>query len=257
MNETKSPPRPKVRLFVGDDLRAGVSIDLNRDQSHKVGHVLRLKAGDGISLFNGRDGEWASTLERISKKSCTVSVDALRRSQTPTPDLWLAFAPIKRARLDFVAEKATELGVSEIHPVVTRRTNVQRIKGERLAANAREAAEQCERLDIPVVREAVSLDDLLLAWPVDRHLMWCDESGGGAPAVDVLGGLDAATCAAPWAVLIGPEGGFDADEQAAIAALPNAHAVSLGPRILRADTAAAAALSLWQAVLGDWRVTHS
>jgi len=257
MNETVSQARPKVRLFVEDDLGAGLLVDLNKDQSHKVAHVLRLKTGDTVGLFNGRDGEWSGRLQAVGKKRCAVKLEALHQPQTPVPDLWLVFAPIKRARLDFVAEKAAELGVSEIRPVVTRRTNVQRIKTERLAANAREAAEQCERLDVPGVAEAVSLQSLLDHWPGERHLMWCDEIGNAAAAVDVLDGLDAAARAAPWAVLIGPEGGFDEAERTAIAALPAAHPVSLGPRILRADTAAAAALSIWQAVLGDWRVTHS
>ncbi len=257
MNETVSQARPKVRLFVEDDLGAGLLVDLNKDQSHKVAHVLRLKAGDAVGLFNGRDGEWSGRLQEFGKKRCAVISENLHRSQTPVPDLWLVFAPIKRARLDFVAEKAAELGVSQIRPVVTRRTNVQRIKTERLAANARDAAEQCERLDVPDVAEAAPLQSLLDHWPEGRHLMWCDESGSGAAAVDVLEALDDTARAAPWAVLIGPEGGFDEVERAAIADLPASHPVSLGPRILRADTAAAAALSIWQAVLGDWRVTHS
>jgi len=246
---------PRIRLFVDADLAAGLTMGLGRDQAHYLVNVMRLGAGDSVALFNGRDGEWTARIDIVGKKRCDVVLEDQRKAQPVMPDLWLLFAPIKKARIDFVAEKATELGVSEIRPVITQRTAMTRVNTARLAANAREAAEQCERMEVPVVVEPMKLDALLDQWPPERHLMWCDEHGSGLPIAEGLAGLSEAERAAPWALLIGPEGGFDDAERARLATFERAFAVSLGPRVLRADTAAAAALSIWQAIVGDWQVT--
>ena len=246
---------PRIRLFVEDDLAAGLSLRLGRDQSHYLANVMRRGTGDRIALFNGRDGEWTARLDAVDRKSCDLIIEDQRRVQPATVDLWLLFAPIKKARIDFVAEKATELGVSEIRPVITQRTAMTRVNTARLAANAREAAEQCERMEIPIVVEPMKLETLLDQWPPERQLMWCDEHGSGPPIAEGLAGLSPAMRRAPWALLIGPEGGFDDAERARLATFEPAFAVSLGPRVLRADTAAAAALSIWQALVGDWQVT--
>ena len=257
MSSSKPAYDPRIRLFVEADLAAGLSLSLAREQAHYLGTVMRLKPGDGLALFNGRDGEWTARLEAVAKKGAEVAVLAQRKAQPAMPDLWLVFAPIKKARIDFVAEKATELGVSEIRPVITRRTVMTRVNTARLAANAREAAEQCERLEVPRIAEPKPLGALLEQWPPGRRLLWCDEHGSGPPIAEALLGLEAAERRAPWALLIGPEGGFDESERQALATLAAAFPVSLGPRVLRADTAAAAALSVWQAVVGDWRLTQS
>ncbi len=244
-------PIPAKRLFVPDALATGVEIAPDEGQAHYLMTVLRLGQDDEVALFNGRDGEWRARVEAVSRKKCRLTVTDRLRPQLAEPDLWLCFAPIKRARIDFVAEKATELGVAVIQPVITRRTIVARVNNERLAANAREAAEQCDRLAVPEVREAVTLDRLLDRWPAGRRLMFCDESRQAAPPVAALAATGAV--GQPWAVLIGPEGGFAPEEMARLRVHPGVLAVGLGPRLLRADTAAVAALSLFQGVLGDWR----
>ncbi len=241
--------RPKIRLFVAADLAADATVEADAAQAHYLGHVMRLCAGDEVALFNGRDGEWRATLGEVGRRRTSLIVDRPVRAQAAGPDLWLLFAPIKRARLDFVAEKATELGVAALVPVLTRRTQASRVNVERLRANAVEAAEQCGRLTVPEVRAPVALDRLLADWPAGRRLMFCDESGAAPPAGAALGGADGGA----WAVLIGPEGGFDPDERAAVREKAEAMAVGLGPRTLRAETAVVAALTLWQAHLGDWR----
>jgi 16S rRNA (uracil1498-N3)-methyltransferase len=214
-----------------------------------------MRRGDGapLLLFNGRDGEWRATLAPRGKKAAAAAVGERTREQAAEPDLWLCFAPIKRARIDTIAEKATELGVALLQPVLTRHTAVERVNVERLRANATEAAEQTERLSVPEVRKPVELAKLLADWPADRRLLMADETGGGPPIAEALRALDDTARAAPWAILIGPEGGFAADELAAVRRMKNVTAVGLGPRILRADTAALAALACWQAVVGDWR----
>ena len=242
----------KTRLFVDVSLDTDVVISLDRDQSHYLANVMRLKAGDRIAIFNGRDGEWLSEVSDITKREVTLRTKTHIKKQQAEPDLWLVFAPIKKARLDFIAQKATELGVSHMTPVMTRRTIVERVKTERMAANAIEAAEQCERLNVPTVGDAVKLDKLLSEWPADRKIMFCDEDLSGTPAQTALAAADEKPAAAPWAILIGPEGGFDDTERALIRNHSNCVTVSLGPRILRADTAAMAAISLWQSALGDW-----
>lgn len=238
-------PGGKVRLYVELPLEAGVSFTLNEGQDHYLRHVMRAATGDAVQLFNGRDGEWRAVLDLSSKRRTLVTPQRRTRAQGGAGDLWLCFAPIKKAPADNVAQKATELGVSELRPVITRRTIVARVNLERMHANAVEAAEQSDRLDVPVCREPQPLAALLAAWPEDRLLIFCDE-GGAPPMLEALHGRDLARAA----ILSGPEGGFDAEERAAIRAVPNCVPVSLGPRILRADTAALAALAVFQAARG-------
>jgi 16S rRNA (uracil1498-N3)-methyltransferase len=240
------------RLYVEAALPGDGAITLGADQSHYLANVMRARAGDAVALFNGRDGEWASEITGIAKRAVTLTLGAKIREQKTEPDLWLAFAPIKKARIDFIAQKATELGVSHLIPVITRRTIVDRVKTERLHANAVEAAEQCERLTVPTVGEPVKLEALLADWPADRRIMFCDEQLTGAPAHSALSAADDKTAPAPWGILIGPEGGFDDHERKLIRAQAGTTVCTLGPRVLRADTAAMAAISLWQSALGDW-----
>ena len=242
----------KARLYVGAALATNQSIVLDRDQSHYLANVMRLKTGEHVAVFNGRDGEWQAKATEITKRQVTLQALDQIRAQQPEPDLWLVFAPIKKARLDFIAQKATELGVSHMVPVMTRRTIVDRVKTERMAANAIEAAEQCERLSVPTVGGVIKLDKLLDQWPAERKIMFCDEDLTGTPAHAALSACSQKPTTAPWAILIGPEGGFDEHERALIRNHPMCVTVSLGSRILRADTAAMAAISLWQSALGDW-----
>jgi 16S rRNA (uracil1498-N3)-methyltransferase len=241
------------RLFVEADLAAGAEAALDEAQAHYLRHVMRRADGAALSLFNGRDGQWSATLSLRGKKAAAAVVGARTREQTVEPDLWLCFAPVKRARIDYIAEKATELGASVLQPIVTRHTIVERVNIDRLRANAVEAAEQTERLSVPDVRPAIDLTRLLGDWPAGRRLLMCDETGGGPPIAEVLAGLDAEARTAPWAIIIGPEGGFAATEIDLLRRIKDVTAVGLGPRILRADTAALAALSVWQALVGDWR----
>lgn len=254
-NKNAKQIKTQARLFVEQPLAAGATFGLSADQAHYLRHVLRLEAGAVVALFNGRDGEWRAVLDSATKRGATVIVGDQTRAQAGEPDLWLAFAPIKRARIDFLIEKATELGVAALLPVFTRHTAVERVNLDRLRAHAIEAAEQTERLSVPTLHEPQTLAALLAGWPAPRRLLMCDEAGSGAPIAQALAALDAPAREAPWAILIGPEGGFAADELATLRGLNYVTPVSLGPRILRADTAAIAALSCWQAELGDWRLT--
>lgn len=242
-----------ARLFVEADLAAGGEAPLDDAQVHYLRNVMRRPDGAPLLLFNGRDGEWNGTLSARGKKSAVVELRERTREQAPEPDVWLCFAPVKRARIDYIAEKATELGVSVLQPVVTRHTAVERVNVDRLRANAVEAAEQTERLTVPEVREPIDLGKLLDIWPAERRLLMCDETGGGPPIAEALSQLDDAARAAPWAIVIGPEGGFADVELQALRRIKDVTSVGLGPRILRADTAALAALACWQALLGDWR----
>lgn len=243
---------PKIRLFVKDPLSSGAQVSLGRDDSHYLLHVMRKAEGDVVSLFNGRDGEWAARIGGGSKKAIGLEVFEQLKSQTGEPDLWLAFAPIKRARIDFIAQKATELGVSRLIPVRTERTVVTRVKGERLWANAKEAAEQCERLVVPEVGEMTSLKNLLTVWPKGRKLLFCDEDKTAPLVSEALMSVDGKPAKYPWGILVGPEGGFNDSERQMIRAHSECVPASLGPRVLRSDTAILSALSLWQAALGDW-----
>ena len=284
-----------IRLFVQADLVEGARVPVGADQAHYLVHVMRLQPGAEVELFNGRDGAWRARLAQSSKRGAALTVEAKTREQVAAPDLDLVVALVKRARLETIVEKAAELGCRRVRLVVTRRTNAERANVERLQAIATEAAEQCERLDVPQVLAPEKLERVLDAWEAGRRLMYCDESGTGwtyegrgsppsggsgraaaeggsangaaagpplaasppvspqrgesiPPALDALAGQPRG----PWAVLIGPEGGFDPQEQARLRGAPFVVPVGLGPRILRADTAAISALTLWQAALGDW-----
>ncbi len=239
----------KTRLFVTTDLAGGLSIGLEPSQAHYVKTVLRLGPGAEVALFNGRDGEWRGRVDGVGKGWCSVALYEQSRRQEPPGDLALVFAPLKRGRIDFLVEKATELGVAALHPVFTRRSVVERVNLDRLRANAIEAAEQCERLDVPAVAEPEPLERLMARWPAHRRLLLCDESGAAPPIAETL----AAASGGAAAVLVGPEGGFAETELDALRKLPFVSPVGLGPRVLRADTAALAALSVLQALAGDWR----
>lgn len=232
-----------TRLFVDAPLSSGAEVTLGETQAHQLRAVLRLGEGDAIAMFNGRDGEWRGTISSMSKRSMAVAVDTRLREQTREPDIWLVFAPIKGSRLDWIVEKGTELGATEIHPVITRRTVVTRVNLDRLQAHATEAAEQCERLSVPPVRDARSLGEVMDRWPKERHLYVAAERRGVKPMAEAI-----RADGAPAAILIGPEGGFEPAELDHLAQLGFACLVGLGPRILRADTAAAAAMALWQAL---------
>lgn len=238
----------KIRLYVDHPLGPGQSFPLTRDQANYLFAVMRLGVGALIALFNGRDGEWAAEVIEGSKRGGTLTVRDQTAPLRMPPDLWLLFAPIKKARTDFIVEKAAEMGAARILPVQTSFTNAERIRRDRLQAHAIEAAEQCGGTFVPEVADLAKLDSLLTAWPQHRQLLFCDEARAGEPLID-LGNAPQG----PWAILIGPEGGFSDAERSRLHALPQAHTISLGPRILRADTAAVAALTLWQAALGDWR----
>jgi 16S rRNA (uracil1498-N3)-methyltransferase len=238
------------RLYVDAPLAAGASVALAQAQAHYLTHVLRLKAGQGVLLFNGRDGEWRASLAEAGKRATTLAVADQTRPQTRPADLHYLFAPLKSARLDYMVQKAVEMGVSCLQPILTQHGQVTRINLERMRANVVEAAEQCGILSVPDVAEPLALSQLMTQWPAGRRLVFCDED---AEAADPLAALHAVPRQAPLAVLIGPEGGFAHDERAALLKLPQVARLSLGPRILRADTAAVAALALVQAVLGDWR----
>lgn len=242
-----------VRLYVEQDLVEGGTVAIEGSQSHYLQNVLRLGAGDAVYLFNGWDGEWRGVIGSATRRSCSVALSDCVRDQTTERDLWLVFAPVKRARIDFIAAKATELGVSALVPVFTEHTAVTRINVDRLRANAIEAAEQCGRLSVPQIHEAANLNKLLRDWPSDRHLLVCDETGAGRPIARALQDLSPDAASAPSAILVGPEGGFSTSELDLLTEKLIVTRVALGPRVLRADTAAVAALSCWQAVLGDWQ----
>jgi 16S rRNA (uracil1498-N3)-methyltransferase len=239
------------RLFVEVPLAAGTRVTLDRGQTNYLVNVLRLAAGRPVLLFNGRDGEWKAEVTEASRKSVVLGVIEQTRSQTAPTDLHYLFAPLKHARLDYMVQKAVEMGASRLHPVLTRHSQAERVNLVRMRANAIEAAEQCGILNLPEIATPTPFERLIDVWPAERLLVFCDEDAKGADPIRSLGG--AARAGGPVSVLIGPEGGFAEQERAALARLPNVIRLSLGPRILRADTAAVAALALVQAVLGDWR----
>ncbi len=239
------PPASAPRLFVDQPLAEGAEIALDGAQANYLVNVMRLGAGAAIRCFDDRTGEWAAELAVAGKRDARLRIVAHLRPREPVPDLWLLAAPIKRQRIDWLAEKACELGVARLVPVLTRRTIVERLNAERLRAHMIEAAEQCGRTALPELAKPTKLAALLGDWPADRTLIFADETGGAPLAVAARPG--------PAAILIGPEGGFDPDERAAIRALPQALGIGLGPRILRAETAALAAVAIWMAAAGDWR----
>ncbi len=249
MSNDLTEPGGKVRLYVAANLAAGADITPDAAQVHYLLHVMRARAGMRVLLFDGRAGEWQAEVTGITKHGCVLRCLKQTRPQAEVPDLWLVFAPIKKTPADYVTQKATELGVRVLQPVFTRRTIVSRVNIERMAANAAEAAEQSGRLSVPEVREALSFDRLLAGWPAERKLLFCDEAGEAPPIAAAL----STAPSGPWAVITGPEGGFDPAEREALRKQPFVVPVSLGSRILRADTAALAALAVWQALCGDGR----
>ncbi len=236
-----------IRLFVPHALAPDAGIALDEAQSRYLAAVMRQEVGDAVRVFNGRDGEWHAVLADVGKRSVRLHVQTCERPQTLGPDLDLVIALVKRGRLETIVEKAAELGCARIRPVITARTNADHTKVARLQAIAVEASEQTGRLDVPQVLEPVKLEAMLKTWD-DRRLLFCDEAGDALPVLEVL----RSEPAGPWAILIGPEGGFSPAEREALRAKPYAVPANLGPRILRADTAAISALTLWQAALGDW-----
>ncbi|MCH8036086.1 MAG: 16S rRNA (uracil(1498)-N(3))-methyltransferase [Proteobacteria bacterium] len=276
--------RAAPRLFVEGPLSSGRTLTLDKPRAHYLLTVMRLKTGDSVRLFNGRDGEWSARIIDAARDTCGLAVEARTRPQDKGPDLWLLPSPIKRGPFEFMVEKAVELGVSGIRPVISEYTQRSKVNTDRLRTIAIEAAEQSERLSVPEIIEPRPLADQLADWPGGRRLLFCDESGEAPPLADVLtgrtdtagkvvsgvgqlvgdvldgllgpggpGSAPAPPDRNPWAILIGPEGGFSPDERKRLRAHGSVVAASLGPRVLRADTAAIAALSLWQALLGDWR----
>jgi 16S rRNA (uracil1498-N3)-methyltransferase len=237
------PPESAPRLFVDQPLAEGAEVALDSAQANYLLNVMRLKAGDAVRCFDDRTGEWAAEISVAGKRDARLRMVTQIADREPVPDLWLVAAPIKRQRVDWMAEKACELGVARFVPVLTRRSVVDKLNLDRLRAHMIEAAEQCGRTALPALDEPVKLDRLIKDWPVERILYFADETGGDRFQPEP----------GPAAILIGPEGGFDPAEREAIRALPQACGISLGPRILRAETAALAAVSLWMSQAGDWR----
>ncbi|MEM8741606.1 MAG: 16S rRNA (uracil(1498)-N(3))-methyltransferase [Pseudomonadota bacterium] len=237
---------PKIRLYVDAVLSAGAAVPLLPDQAHYLFAVMRRAEGDSVALFNGRDGEWRAEIAQAGNRRGLLMVLKQTRAQVPLADLWLLCAPIRKARMDILVEKAVELGVARLQPVLTRRSQSERLRPEKMRAHMVEAAEQCGSTVVPELVAAQPLAEVLAGWPADRRLLFCDETRD-APS---MAGLNAPP---PAALLIGPEGGFDPGEAAALRGHPACQPVSLGPRILRAETAAIAAIALWQALQGDWR----
>ena len=241
------------RLYHAGPLRDGAEVPLDAAQVHYLKHVLRLGAGDGVRLFNGHDGEWLCAITALKKKAGAARCEEKLADPAPPPDIDYLFAPLKSARMDYVAQKATEMGARRLRPVITRHTVVRRVNRHKLLANAIEAAEQCNLVFVPEVLEAQSLETVLRDWDERRRIIYCDEAAAIADPVAAL----ARVAPGPLAVLIGPEGGFAPQEREMLRRLPFVHAIRIGPRVMRADTAGVAALALVQAVLGDWRGTTS
>lgn len=239
-------PMARIRLYVDQALDQGQSVALSREHAHYLFGVMRRKAGDKVYLFNGSSGEWSAEISEIGKRQCQVTIEERSAPQLNPPDIWLLFAPIKKARTDFIVEKATELGAAKIFPVHTQFTNSERIRKDRLQAHAIEAAEQCGGTFVPEISELSPLSSLLKDWDPQRKLIFCDEEMASQPGLTTFP-------PAPAALLIGPEGGFSDVERKMLNSLPFTVRIGLGPRVLRADTAAVAALTLWQATSGDWR----
>lgn len=260
-HDANGPTVPRIesahpRLFVDAPLRAGLVVGLTREQSNYLLNVLRLGEGAALLVFNGREGEWRAHIAGSSRKSASLIIEDQSRPQDSVGDLHLMFAPLKHARLDYMVQKAVEMGVSRLQPMLTRHTQVTRVNTERMRANAIEAAEQCGLITLPDIGAEKPMLQLIAAWPEDQLIVFCDEdSPGGDPVAALIEHRRRAPAGRAMALIIGPEGGFHADERSEVLRRPNCLRLSLGPRILRADTAAVAALALVQAVLGDWRQT--
>jgi len=238
-----------IRLYVAADLAQGVALGLDQGQSHYLTSVMRRAVGDEVLVFNGRHGEWRAAIEVAGKRGVILRPLAMERPQSLGPDVELVIALVKRSRVETIVEKAAELGACRVRLVLTERTNAERTRVDRLSAIAAEAAEQTGRLDVPEILEPVKLTRLIEQWDASRSLLFCDEGGDAKPVLAALAGASPG----PWAILIGPEGGFSPAERNLLRNLPYATPATLGPRILRADTAAISALTLWQAAQGDWR----
>jgi 16S rRNA (uracil1498-N3)-methyltransferase len=236
------------RLHVETPLAMGAEFALPQEQGHYLVHVLRQSSGDAVALFNGKDGEWLAYITTVTKKSVHVRIERLTADVQAPPDIDYLFAPLKHARLDYMVQKATELGARRLRPVITQRTVAERVNLDRMKANAIEAAEQCNLVFVPEVSEPLPLAKVLARWVPSRHLIYCDESASVANPVEALRNI-----VAPAAVLVGPEGGFTPEERQHLKSLPFVTAISLGPRIMRADTVAIAALAVVQATIGDWK----
>ena len=242
--------RAATRLYIPEGLAAGTDVELDPAQAHRLRHVLRLGPEAAVAAFNAAEGEWLCRTGDAGKRRLRLAVERQLRPPEPEPDLWLLFAPIKRTRLDWLIEKATELGAGALRPVLTARTQPERLNQDRLRALAIAASEQSERLSVPEIHPAERLDRVIAAWPGERHLVLCDESGAGRPIAEALSGFARDK---PAALFVGPEGGFTDTELDALGKLPIVTRVGLGPRVLRAETAALAALAAFQAIAGDWR----
>ncbi|MCC9624302.1 16S rRNA (uracil(1498)-N(3))-methyltransferase [Thalassospira sp. MA62] len=257
---TSDATRARQRLFITDPITPGAEIELAPEQSHYLEHVMRLKPGTPVKVFNGLDGEWLATISALRKKKGSVQIEKQLRPQGAETGPTLVFAPIKKQRLDFLIEKAVEMGVEKLQPVITQHGITDKVRLDRLQSQVIEAAEQCERLTVPEVLDPVRLLDWVRDAANPHHLLFCDETGTGSPIGEVLSQLLAKGAGSfidndnviNHAIVIGPEGGFSADELDRIREMPNATAVSLGPRILRAETAAIAALTVYQDRIGDW-----
>lgn len=238
--------KPKVRLYVDQPLGAGQAVALGAEAANYLFNVMRLGKGAAVALFNGRDGEWRAEVAEAGKRQGIALCQAQTAPQVMPPDLWLMFVPVKKERTAFIVEKAVELGVARLQPVATRHMNSERWRADKQTAHAIEAAEQCGATFVPAVEELQPLDRILAQWPAGRALFWADETLAAEKAAQIT------IVAGPAAILIGPEGGFSEDEKTRLRALPFVRPLSLGPRILRAETAALAAMVLWQSAVGDW-----
>lgn len=239
-----------IRLFVDNpNLNKGDSIILNEKQSHYITNVMKLKTGELLHIFNGKDGEFSAQIMKSDKKKSELYIDTKTKNFTSSPDLWLLFAPLKKDCTDIVIQKSTELGVSRIIPTITKNTITNTVRTDRFELQALEASEQCGRVDVPTIEKAESLNNIIKNWNKERKLILLDETGNGQSAIDTLKNLSG-----PCAILIGPEGGFDKKELETLRNLEYTHSISLGARILRAETAAIAAISCWQAICGDWKL---
>lgn len=236
-----------IRLYISETLQTQKEYTLSESQSHYLVNVMKLKETDEFIGFDGVNGEYAMQISALSKKHCMVKAEKKLRDFSPSPDVWLLFAPVKKDQTDFIIQKAVELGARKLLPVITRYTISDKVKKERLTAQSIEAAEQCRRLDIPEVMDAQSLSSVLSTWNKDRHLYFMDESRTASSVKEVF-----SQAKAPIAILVGPEGGFSAEEFSVLRKLDFCTGVTLGPRILRAETAVVSALSCWQALNGDW-----
>ena len=244
--------KPPPRLFVEENLGASLNINLGNAHAHYLMNVLRLKASAAVALFNGRDGEWHGTLNLIRKSRVTVNLVEMVSPQPNTIGLTLMFAPVKRVPMEIMIQKATELGVTHLQPMITDFTDVVRFNANRMRVTAIEAAEQCGRMSVPLIEEPQPLNEILAQWPKGRHLIFAAESGSVRPIAEALGEFKNHSTLDEWSIAVGPVGGFSPAEHGLLRTLPFVVAVGLGPRLLKAETAALAALSCWQSVLGDW-----